>query len=120
MKLKFSPCELSNQKPFGDSDCYIELMGGCLRFVLRFKAMEPRLEDDPLSGMIERVNNFTVLCMRQNVAGVEVMLTDDGLWRVLIAVSGFAEDLKIYFKKEKEARWMYGEIEKWLTLQPQP
>lgn len=113
-KLTIKPINLGKQKPTDVRECYLELLDNHLRFVLKFNADEPTIEDDELSGTTNVLNSFDIIALKKYIAGVEKSFTRGGNWIVAIMVNGFGKDINIYSRSETMAQQFFDKINNWL------
>lgn len=113
-KLTIKPINLGKQKPTDVKECYLELLDNHLRFVLKFNADEPIIEDDEMSGTKSVMTSFDIIAMKKHVAGTEKSYTKGGNWLVIILVNGFDNEIKIYSRTETMAQQFFDKINTWL------
>lgn len=114
-KINISPIKLRNQEPTEIKDCYVSLHESHLNYKMEFFANEPIIEDDPQSGLKEGVYNFyNIIALKEKISGMEQSFTADKKWAVYIIVTGFAQDIKMYFTKRSEAEQAFEKINNWL------
>lgn len=114
IKIPIIPIKLENQNPTEIQECFIELYPTYLLYQIRFFADEPVDENDKSLGVQSVFNSFKTIALKKNVAGIEKQFTQSKRWAVYIMISGFAGDIKVFFKKESEADEFFEKIEKWL------
>lgn len=115
IKIPIQPIELSLQKPTDISECYLELNDTHLKMKMVFTAEEPVIDGDPNSGRKSAKNNFEVIAKRSMVSGVEKILNEErNNWRVIIYVTGFPNDIKIYARTEDGADRYFSKIKPWI------
>jgi hypothetical protein len=104
-KINITPIALSQQRPTEIKEGFVELDDNFLRYKIDFVAEELIISDDPLSGWKPYVqNHFDILAQKKFISGIEKSLTKDGKWAIYIIVSGFATDIKIYYKSQTSAQ----------------
>lgn len=114
-RMSIRPITLRCQRPTEIKEAFIELFPDHLLYRLDFVADEPNVEDDPESGWKVGVKrNYEIVARKENVAGVEKYLTDDGKWGIKISVDGFNNDLKMFFKTEEPAIRLFEKLYSWL------
>lgn len=113
-RLPVTPITLKYQKPTEIKDSFIELFDNYLYFKLEFFADEPIIDDDLESGWESVYNSFEWTVLKKNISGLEKSQTKDKKWKVLIVISGFANDLKVYFKSQTAAQELFDKLEDWL------
>lgn len=113
----FSPIDLLYQKPTRIGKCFISLFDTHLEYNAEFDADEPVIDEDPSSGWQNVHNSFKITGIKQFISGLEKSLTQNQKWKIMIMVSGFPNDIKIYFKTEAAAQKMYERLYSWLFSQ---
>lgn len=114
-RINITPIKLSNQEPTEVRECYIEIHEKYLHFRMEFFANEPIIQDDPDSGLKEGVYNFfNTIAIKEKISGLEQSFTADKKWVVYIIVTGFAQDIKMYFTKRSESEHAFEELNNWL------
>lgn len=113
-KILITPIALKNQRPTDIKECFIELNDDHLFFKLEFWADEPIIQDDIDSGWEPVFNSYVWTAMKRNIAGLEISFTNDKKWGVYIVISGFANDLKTYFRSRSAAQQFHDKIQQWL------
>lgn len=109
-----TPIPLKYQKPTEIKECFIELFDNYLHFKLEFFADEPIIDEDVESGWESVLNSFEWTVIKKNIAGLEKSQTKDKKWKVLIIISGFSNDLKVYFKSHTAAQELFDKLDDWL------
>lgn len=113
--INISPIKLRNQDPTEIKVCYVSLYKNYLHYRMEFFANEPIIEDDPASGLKEGVYNFyNIIAIKEKISGIEQSFTADKKWAVYIIVTGFAQDIKMYFTKRSEAEEAFEKVNNWL------
>lgn len=107
--------DLENQKITDFTELSLEIRDNSVMYTARFYADEPKSEEDKELGWKNVFNSFKLVASKQNIAGIEVNWLDHAKkWSVLILVSGFSNDIKMYFKRESEALSLFDKLHKWL------
>lgn len=114
-KLDFKLVTLKNQKPLKTKHAYLELFDDHMFYRLDFLAEEWNDPEDEMLGKKEVPNYFDTMVMKANIAAIEMVRTSEEfeLWRVMIAISGVGEDLKIYFDKKEDAEEFRKKLIDW-------
>lgn len=116
-KIFFTPVTIKNQFPtqIEKENCYIELFDNYLEFSADFIADEPKDAEDKSLGLTQTINFFKIVAVKGRIAGVEYSLTISGKRYVLvIMVTGFSEDIKVYYKEKMDGMEVYNKIKNWL------
>lgn len=114
-KINIPSLDLENQKITDFTELSLEIRNNSVMYTARFYADEPKDENDKELGWHNVFNAFKLVASRQNIAGIEInWLGHANKWSVLIIVSGFNNDIKMYFKRESEAQSMFDKLHKWL------
>ncbi len=115
-RIEITPVNLKAQRPIEVNKFFIELAEDHLRYVLDFLASEPKDKTDETLGWEDVKNNFDVIALKKCIAGLEKSWsTWNKKWCVVIIITGFQNDLSVYFKKEEEAAALQDKIFKWVT-----
>lgn len=113
-RIDIKPIELENQKIKECTEFYLELRDDNILYACRFYADEPKDENDKTLGWESIFNCFTTVARKSSIAGIEKVYTKYKYWGVYIMVNGFANDMKIFFKRESEAQELFDKLHKWL------
>lgn len=114
-KINIPSIDLENQKVTDFTELTLEIRDNGVMYTARFYADEPRNENDKELGWENVFNSFKLVAAKQNVAGIEISwLNHAKKWSVLILVNGFANDIKMYFKRKSEAQDLFDKLHKWL------
>lgn len=115
IKIPIQPIGLLNQKPTESSECYIELHEDHLEMKMVFVADEPNISNDHSSGYESVKNNFEIIVLRSQVAGIEKLFNQErNNWRVQIYINGLPEDIKIFTRTEPAALRYFTPIKNWI------
>lgn len=112
-KHQIKPIELPEQKPTKIYECYVELFDNCLHYVVDFLAEEPIDTEDRKLGVEEKHSSFNIWVEKDKISGIEKSLTETRKWTVSIIVTGFSEDLLVYFNSESAATTLQEKLVKW-------
>lgn len=112
--IDIMPIQLENQKIKECTEYYLEIRDNSILYSARFYADEPIDENDKSLGWETVFNCFKTVARKENIAGIEKTLTKYKYWGIYIMVSGFANDMKIFFKRESEAQELFDKLHKWL------
>lgn len=114
-KINISSLDLENQKITDFTELSLEIRDNSVMYAARFYADEPKDENDKELGWHNVFNSFNVIAAKKNIAGIEKSYVCHAKkWAVYIFVDGFANDLKMYFKREGEAQNVFDKLHKWL------
>lgn len=114
-KITIPSLDLLNQKITDFTELTLEIRDNSVMYTARFYADEPISEEDKGLGWENVFNSFKTVASKQNIAGLEISwLNHAKKWSVLIIVSGFNNDIKMYFKREGEAQNVFDKLHKWL------
>lgn len=114
-KINIPGIDLENQKITDFTELSLEIRDNSVVYTARFYADEPKKEDDKDLGWHNVFNSFTTIASKDCIAGIEKSwLSQAKRWAVYIFVSGFANDVKTYFKRESEAEELFNKLHKWL------
>lgn len=116
MKIEFKPINMQYQKVQECKEAFLELNDDHFRYFIIMRAKEPiNLEDPDMGWQDDVLTSIDAFCFKINVAGIEKSYQPENeQWRVLIAINGLGDDIKMYFKKEKEAQEIFNKIRSWL------
>lgn len=113
-RINIKPIELENQKIKECTEFYLELRDNSIEYCGRFYADEPNDENDKSLGWDSVFNCFKTVARKSNVAGIEKTYTKYNYWGIYITISGFASDMKLFFKRESEAQEVFDKLHTWL------
>lgn len=114
-KINIPSIDLENQKITDFTELSLEIRDNSLAYTARFYADEPKEENDKGLGWHNVFNSFRTIASKNNIAGIEKSwLSQAKKWAVYIFVNGFANDMKMYFKRESEAEEVFNKLHKWL------
>lgn len=115
MVIELKAISLSNQKILEDRGCFIELNDDHIKYVMKFLADEPVNADDKEQGWENIENDFVIIGLKRNISGCErILCRKPTRWRVMFMMVGFAEDIRVYFKKQAEADDFFAKVQTWL------
>lgn len=113
-RINIKPIDLRLQKVKECTEYFIELRDNSLLYSIRFHADEPKDEEDEALGWEEKFTCVTNAVNKQYISGIEKRCTEYRYWGVYIITVGYANDLKLYFKRESEAQEIFDKLHKWL------
>jgi len=114
-KINIPQIDLENQKITDFTELSLEIRENSVMYTARFYADEPKDANDKELGWENVFNAFKLVASKQNIAGIEINWIDRAKkWSVLILVTGFSNDIKMYFKRESEAQTVFDKLHKWL------
>lgn len=114
-KINIPSTDLENQIITDFTELSLEIRDSSVIYTARFYADEPVDVNDKGLGWENVFNSFKTVAAKQNVAGLEISwLNHAKKWSVFIIVSGFNNDIKMYFKREGEAQSVFDKLHKWL------
>jgi len=114
-KINIQAIDLENQKVTDFTELSLEIRDNSLMYTARFYADEPKDENDKGLGWHNVYNSFKTIASKDKVAGIEKnWLAHAKKWVVYIFISGFENDMKMYFKRESEADEVFNKLHKWL------
>lgn len=115
MKIDIKMPWLLKQKPLEVKQSFVELTNTHIRYCVEFTAEEWINNEDEELGKKEEFNFIDVLALKKNIPGVEISNTiNPPRYKIVVPVSGFGNDIIIYFKKRDEAQELKNIIDKWL------
>lgn len=114
-KLLFEICELPRQKPTKIFFSELQLHDKYLRYRAKFNATE--IDEDTSIEKHDVGNYYDVIALRSKVVGVELLFTDTEKWKIIISVSGVAQDIKIYFIEYAKAKAFHEEVFEWILAE---
>ncbi len=114
-KIDIPQISLSQQKITDFIELSIELRDNSVVYTAKFYADEPIDDKDEGLGWQNNFNSFKCIASKTAISGIEKdFLKDTKKWAVYIMVSGFNNDIKVYFKRESEAESLFDKLHKWL------
>lgn len=114
-RINIDPVNLEDQKITECEELFLEIRDNSLYYSCRFYADEPKNPDDKELGWNNIFNRFRTIASKDKIAGMELCyLSKAKKWGVYIMVSGFASDMKVFFKKESDANSLHDKLHAWL------
>lgn len=114
-RINIEPVSLEDQKITESAELFIEIRENSLFYSCRFYADEPNNPDDKELGWSNVFNRFKTTASKNKISGIELSyLSKAKKWGVYIVVNGFANDMKLFFKKEADANDVYDKLHTWL------
>lgn len=114
-RINIEPVNLEDQKITEVTELYLEIRDNSLFYSCRFYADEPVNEDDKELGWVNVFNRVKNVAFKERIAGLELQyIAKSKKWGVYILVVGFANDMRVFFKKESEANELFDKLHKWL------
>lgn len=101
IKLIFKIPDLPSQSPTEIRISYLELCEDHLKYRLDFDSLEWKDPEDHMLGSKEVQNDFYLFVLKKYVVGCERLLTDSGLWKVVIIANGVPQDPIVYFPENQ-------------------
>lgn len=121
MKIDIVIIDLTRQKPIEVKECSITLEENHFEYVAIFKADEfqSEVEDEEFEKLkedqtqwIESITDFRYFGFRRDILGVERTYLDN-LKIHMVSLKTRDTNIKIYYKKLKEANEMYDKLKEW-------
>jgi len=113
--IELQPMDLYNQKMHEGTELRIELYSQYFKYIGNFHAEEPKDRDDHSLGFKTVYNNFAIVVDKKSAVAMEKSWNDrDKHYCLYISVNGMAEDVKLFFKKEKEIDEVQQKLIKYL------
>jgi hypothetical protein len=101
--IELKPMELYNQKMHDGAELKMELHDKYFRCIGVFNADEPKDKDDHSLGWRTVYNNFEIIVDKKAHVAMEKSWNDrDKHYCLYISVLGMSDDVKLFFKREKE------------------
>lgn len=114
-KINIPGIDLENQKITDFTELSIEIRDNSILYTAKFFADEPVNNDDKELGWNNVFNSFQLIAAKSKIAGIEKSwLPAAKKWSIYIFVEGFANDIRMYFKRESEAAALFSKLHKWL------
>lgn len=115
-KIIISIHSLNKQKIIEDKGCSLCFYDTYLIYRLKFRASEPTDANDLELPWHDVDNDFEILILRKQIAGLE-KIWEQGCrrWKIIISVDGVGDDVKLYFKKQLECENMYKKLFNYIT-----
>lgn len=109
--IQIKPMNLPNQKMSKDGELKLEFYDKYFKYIGDFYAEEPKDRDDRRLGWDTVLNYFEVIVDKKSVCGFEKSWVHrHEYWTVYVFVNGMAEDIKMFFKTEKEAEAVVNKL----------
>lgn len=114
-KINIPGVDLENQKITDFTELSLEIRDNSIVYTAKFYADEPINTDDKELGWQNVFNSFRLIAAKTKIAGIEKSWINHAKkWGVFVFVDGFANDIKMYFKRESEAEALFEKLHKWL------
>ena len=122
MVIKLELCSLRNQVIRKTYDAFVELHEDRMHYKVKFKADEPKDREDESLGWEEVNTCWERIVFKERISGVEIEYIQatanndnkENRWCVVICMTGFKDDIKVFFEKEPPAREFLKQISDWL------
>ena len=102
--IDIKPMHLRNQKMSNDGELRLEFYDGYFKYIGNFYADEPKDREDHSLGWETVYNYFEVVVDKRFVAAYEKAWAHSyEHWSIYISVNGMNDDIKLFFKTQKEA-----------------
>lgn len=116
MVITIKAVSLSNQKITEDKGCELHLNEDHVKYIMKFQAEEPKDINDHDLGWETVPNDFEIIALKKNIAGIEkALILKPRRWEIAIIVAGFPNDLKLFFLKQEEAQDIFNKIQSYLV-----
>lgn len=117
-----------NQKIKKQYDAYVILYKDRLHYKVEFKAEELKSKEDESMGWEDVMNCWERIVKREMVVGVEIKYiaathqnrNTENKWGVAINITGYNEDVIIWFNEEEAARVFMVKINDWVFPDAMP
>jgi hypothetical protein len=114
-RIDISPVSLEDQKITDQNEQFLEIRDTSICYCCRFYADEPINPDDKELGWKNVFNRFRTVASKDKIAGIELTyLPNAKKWGVFIMVTGFTNDMKVFFRKEDDANSVFDKLHNWL------
>lgn len=102
--IEIKPMHLRNQKMSEDGELRLEFFDSYFKYIGNFYADEPTDREDHSLGWDMVYNYFEVVADKKCVSGFEKSWSHlNEHWSVYIFINGMNDDIKLFFKTQKEA-----------------
>lgn len=109
-KITIEAVDLSKQKIIEPRLYELELGQDRFIYRMKFRASEPRNDDEALEWK-EVDNDFESVYLKRKFSGIDKMwLQEDKRWKILISFDGIGLDLRIYFKKQATCQTVFDQL----------
>lgn len=114
-KINISPVSLEEQKITEFREIYLEIRDNSLFYSCNFYADEPVDPEDKAMGWKNAFNRVQVVAAKDKISGLEKsFISNTNHWGVYTLVTGFAQEIRVFFKKESEATEVFNKLHQWL------
>jgi hypothetical protein len=114
-KINIAPVNLEDQKITEFSEIFLEIRDNSLYYSCKFYADEPKDPEDKTLGWKNLYNRVQVVASKEHICGLEKsFIANTNHWGVYALVDGFAQEIRVFFKKENEATAVFDKLHKWL------
>lgn len=114
-RIDIAPVDLEDQKITEFKELYLEIRDNSLFYSCKFYADEPKDPEDKAIGWKNLFNRVQNVAAKEKIAGIEKsFIPNTNHWGVYVMVTGFAQEIRVFFKKENEATVVFDKLHKWL------
>ncbi len=117
LRIDIEQFDLANEKVTEPIHLYIELAEHSLIYAAEYYGEEPAAEDqeDHSLGWKEMYQNFHIKIKREVLVSLDInWVNKRELWRVELEANGYPNSIKFYFKKEKDARKVWKQLDEYI------
>jgi len=114
-RINIAPVDLEDQKITEFHELYLEIRDNSLFYSCKFYADEPKDPDDKKIGWKNLFNRVQNVAGKDRICGIEKsFIANTNHWGVYVMVDGFAQEIRVFFKKETEATKVFDILHAWL------
>lgn len=109
-KITIEPITLTRQRILEGRLMEFEMSDTWFSYQFKFRAEEPKQDDEKLPWE-EVDNDFHGVFPKHKFAGIEKhWLQESKRWKIIISVDGVAQDLAVYFKRQKDCETVFDQL----------
>ncbi len=115
--IKLNLIDLECQKIKKIHEASLQIGDDALRYFVHYEASEPTNEQDLQMPWRDVVTYLDITIKRHLVSGVQLGLSVNGKWYVMICALGIENPIKIYFRTNGAAESFKNQVKDWMLIQ---
>lgn len=113
--IRIKPISLSRQRVVEFERCELTLNQEHALYVIQFLAEEPANDEDEMLCWNERMIKDMCAFRKSSVAAIDLHYNSgEEKHTIYISINGMAEDIKLWFENEEEAKGVFTKIGNWV------
>lgn len=115
MRVDFPLLRLSKEKITQPIESFIELREHSIRYCVKFFADHLVDEEDESLGWVNEFVANDVIAEKKSITGfIKKWSLGSKVWKISIIISGFADNIDVFFKRESEATELFEKLDNYL------